>query len=118
MLKVIAIFSIAFVFLVLMPNSFAQEPTVKISTEKETYYYGDYFTFTIEISKIKSKDKKVNITLHDANNQEVKKLDLVLNEFGSTSGEFILPSNGLTGNYYITVTHFSYLRHSFGNLIK
>jgi hypothetical protein len=52
MLKVVAVFSIAFVFLILMPNSFAQEPTVKISTEKETYYYGDYFTFTIEISKI------------------------------------------------------------------
>ncbi|WP_299524318.1 alpha-2-macroglobulin [uncultured Lutibacter sp.] len=43
----------------------------------------------------------VEITLEDPNGQLVKKLDLKLNEYGSVSGEFILPNNGLTGEYTI-----------------
>ena len=43
----------------------------------------------------------VEITLFDVNDQVVKTLDLKLNEFGSVAGEFILPNNGLTGNFTI-----------------
>ncbi len=39
------------------------------------------------------------VTLRDANNQEIKVLNFTTNEYGSYSGEFILPSSGLTGNY-------------------
>jgi uncharacterized protein YfaS (alpha-2-macroglobulin family) len=39
--------------------------------------------------------------LYDVNNQEVKELTFKTNEFGSVSGEFILPNNGLTGEYHI-----------------
>ncbi|WP_435414702.1 MG2 domain-containing protein [Polaribacter aestuariivivens] len=49
------------------------------------------------------KDKFIAITLEDANGQKVKTLDLKLNEFGSAAGEFILPNNGLTGNFSIEV---------------
>ncbi|MCI2229801.1 MG2 domain-containing protein [Polaribacter sp. MSW13] len=49
------------------------------------------------------KDKFVKIVLEDVNGQEVEKLDLKLNEFGSVTGEFILPDNGLTGEYKIKV---------------
>ena len=52
MLKLFAIFSIMLISLTILPNSFAREPIVKISTDKEIYYYGDYLTFTIEVSKI------------------------------------------------------------------
>ncbi|NLP58798.1 alpha-2-macroglobulin [Lutibacter sp. B1] len=45
----------------------------------------------------------VEILLEDLNGQEVKQLDLKLNEFGSVSGEFILPSYGLTGEYTIYI---------------
>jgi len=45
----------------------------------------------------------VEITLEDPNGQLVKQLDLKLNEYGSVSGEFILPNNGLTGEYTINV---------------
>uniref|UniRef100_UPI003569BEEA MG2 domain-containing protein n=1 Tax=Lutibacter sp. TaxID=1925666 RepID=UPI003569BEEA len=45
----------------------------------------------------------VEITLEDPNGQLVKKLDLKLNEYGSVSGEFILPNSGLTGEYTINV---------------
>ena len=41
------------------------------------------------------------MTLYDANEQEIKELELITNEFGSVSGEFILPNNGLTGQYHI-----------------
>ncbi len=46
----------------------------------------------------------VNIVLKDVNYQEVAKQQFKTNEFGSFSGEFILPSNGLTGNFTMEVT--------------
>ena len=46
-------------------------------------------------------NEKIQISLYDVNNQEVSKLELVTNEFGSYNGVFILPNNGLTGQYYI-----------------
>ncbi len=49
------------------------------------------------------KNEFVKIVLKDVNNQEVKELNLKLNEFGSIAGEFILPNNGLTGNFSISV---------------
>lgn len=49
------------------------------------------------------KDEYVSVTLLDVNNQDVKELDLKLNEFGSVSGEFVIPNNGLTGKFAIEV---------------
>ena len=34
---------------------------------------------------------------------EFKEFDVVTNEFGSFSGEFTLPKNGLTGNFNIKI---------------
>ena len=48
-------------------------------------------------------NQNVTITLRDVNYQDVKTLELKTNEFGSFSGEFILPNTGLTGNYTIQV---------------
>lgn len=41
------------------------------------------------------------IIVLDANGNEFKEFDIVTNEFGSFSGEFVLPKNGLTGNFSI-----------------
>jgi len=49
------------------------------------------------------KNEYVEVTLRDVNNQAVKTLDLKLNEFGSVAGEFIIPNNGLTGEFSIEV---------------
>lgn len=49
-------------------------------------------------------NEKASAILYNANNEEVKKLELVTNDFGSVSGEFILPNNGLNGNYHITLS--------------
>ena len=44
-------------------------------------------------------NEKVYAKLYNTNNEEIKKLELTTNEFGSVSGEFILPNNGLNGAY-------------------
>ncbi len=46
-------------------------------------------------------NEAIEITLFDANDEEVSTLKLKTNEFGSVSGEFILPSTGLTGQFYL-----------------
>ena len=46
-------------------------------------------------------NQPVEITFFDANYQEVSSLDLVTNEFGTVSGEFIAPKTGLTGRMSI-----------------
>ena len=46
---------------------------------------------------------KVQVTLKDVNGQQLAKQELLTNEFGSFNGQFILPNNGLTGNYSLQV---------------
>ncbi|PNQ75480.1 alpha-2-macroglobulin [Hanstruepera neustonica] len=41
------------------------------------------------------------VTLYDVNGQQIDRLDLQTNAFGSVSGEFILPSSGLTGQFRV-----------------
>ncbi|MDJ0645715.1 MAG: carboxypeptidase-like regulatory domain-containing protein [Flavobacteriaceae bacterium] len=46
-------------------------------------------------------NKKITVALKDVNYQEIKKIELKTNEFGSFSAEFLLPGSGLTGNFHI-----------------
>ncbi|MFB9057256.1 alpha-2-macroglobulin [Mariniflexile ostreae] len=46
-------------------------------------------------------DQDVYVSLYNVNDEEVKTLKLKTNTFGSVAGEFILPSDGLTGDFYI-----------------
>lgn len=41
------------------------------------------------------------IIVKDANYQNLKEFEVTSNEFGSFSGEFVLPKNGVTGTFYI-----------------
>ncbi|AOW08229.1 alpha-2-macroglobulin family protein [Flavobacterium gilvum] len=47
---------------------------------------------------------KFKITLKDTNNKSIKTIEVTTNEFGSFSGEFVLPKTGLTGNFSIEAT--------------
>lgn len=47
---------------------------------------------------------KVTVILKDVNYQEVAKQELKTNDFGSFSGEFMLPLGGLTGNFSLSVS--------------
>ncbi len=50
-------------------------------------------------------NQNVTVKLTDANGQEVKTTAFTTNSFGSFAGEFILPSNGLTGNFYLSANN-------------
>jgi TonB-dependent SusC/RagA subfamily outer membrane receptor len=68
----------------------------------QTVYYKG-----IAIQKLRNKTSVVSkttfkIVIEDANGIEIKKFDATTNEFGSFSGEFVLPKTGLTGNFTIT----------------
>jgi TonB-dependent SusC/RagA subfamily outer membrane receptor len=70
----------------------------------QTVYYKG-----IAIKKQKNKTSIVANTtfkffVRDANRQTFKELQVVTNEFGSFSGEFTLPKNGLTGDFNIYAT--------------
>ncbi|MGY8909641.1 MAG: carboxypeptidase-like regulatory domain-containing protein, partial [Flavobacteriales bacterium] len=87
------------------------EITIKpfIFTDRSIYRPGQIVYFkTIVIKKQGDKSEVfknefVEVTLYDVNNQIVKTLDLKLNDFGSVAGEFIIPNNGLTGEFTIDV---------------
>ena len=44
-------------------------------------------------------DRQVKLTLRDANNQELKTINLRTNEFGTAHGQFVLPTGGLNGSF-------------------
>ncbi|PKQ43569.1 alpha-2-macroglobulin [Confluentibacter flavum] len=46
-------------------------------------------------------NEPVYATLYDVNDDEIGELEFKTNEFGSVSGEFILPNSGLNGEYHI-----------------
>lgn len=54
------------------------------------------------ISSVASGDL-ITVGLYDVNGQKVSEMDLETNEFGSFTGEFLLPSSGLTGQHYLEV---------------
>jgi hypothetical protein len=80
---------------------------VFIFTDRSIYRPGQavYFkAIAIKTKKGKSEvvaNEPVYATLYDVNDEEIKELEFKTNEFGSVSGEFILPNSGLNGQYYI-----------------
>ncbi|WP_298899748.1 MG2 domain-containing protein [uncultured Psychroserpens sp.] len=66
------------------------------------YFKGIVISNKNDKSEIVS-NKKVTATLYNTNNEEVSNLDLITNDYGSVSGEFVIPNSGLTGNYYLRV---------------
>lgn len=76
-------------------------------TDRSIYRPGQTVYFkgiSMETFKKKSTvkiNKAVLVELKDFNGQTINKLQLKTNEFGSFSGEFIIPNTGLTGNFSI-----------------
>ncbi|TYP97994.1 alpha-2-macroglobulin family protein [Tenacibaculum adriaticum] len=67
----------------------------------QTVYFKGISMKTFKEKSEIATNKTVTITLNDVNGQTVKELELKTNEFGSFSGEFILPNTGLTGLFNI-----------------
>lgn len=53
-------------------------------------------------------NQPAEVTLKNVNGEVIKELQLKTNEYGSISGEFILPNDGLTGIFRITMRAGSY----------
>ena len=64
------------------------------------YFKGIVMETENETSTILAKEK-IAATLYNVNGEIVKTFDLVTNDFGSISETFILPNDGLTGNFSI-----------------
>ncbi len=80
-----------------------------VFTDRSIYRPGQ--TVYFKVIAIKKQGKKteilpneyIEVILEDPNEQDVQELNIKLNEFGSASGEFVLPSSGLTGTYNILI---------------
>lgn len=81
-------------------------------TDRSIYRPGQIIHFkllVLDYLGLKSRvvaNKEMSITLRNANHQELTKLTLRTNAFGSTSGEFVIPTNGLFGTYYLYCDNF------------
>ncbi len=60
------------------------------------------FDATKNVEKVASK-VKLNVTLKDVNYEEISKISLTTNEFGSINGSFTLPQGKLNGRFSIEV---------------
>ncbi|SFZ89290.1 Alpha-2-macroglobulin family protein [Flaviramulus basaltis] len=78
-----------------------------IFTDRSIYRPGQ--TVYFKAIAIKNKNGKSEVvanesvyaTLYNVNGEDIKEFEFKTNEFGSVAGEFILPNNGLNGEYYI-----------------
>jgi uncharacterized protein YfaS (alpha-2-macroglobulin family) len=52
---------------------------------------------------LKDQKKEITVELHNANGEKVQSNKHFVNEYGSLSGSFNLPENGLTGNFRLQV---------------
>nr|WP_245232999.1 MG2 domain-containing protein [Maribacter forsetii] len=83
-------------------------------TDRSIYRPGQPVYFKgIAISQDKGVSKvlenaKIKVTLADVNGQELETLSLTTNDYGSISGEFILPNSGLTGQFSIRTSSTKY----------
>ncbi len=80
-----------------------------VFTDRSIYRPGQTLYFKgilVETYKKKSRlmtEESVFVTLYNVNDDEVAELELETNDYGSFSGEFVLPASGLTGEYYLEI---------------
>src|SRR5690606_2430216 len=85
--------------------------TAQIFIDRAIYRPGQTVYFKVIATAFNGKSKtenvvsksKLNITLNNANGDEVSKQQLTTNEFGSVNGSFVLPLGKLNGQFYIEV---------------
>ena len=79
-------------------------------TDRSLYRPGQTLYFKGIVTEIIAKKAKVLpnqnvvVTLFDANGENISKLDLTTNEFGTVAGEFIVPNGVLTGQFSLEMS--------------
>lgn len=92
-------------------NSRIKEPIISIFTDRSIYRPGQTVYFKAIALTGDSKilpDEELTVELYNTNGDLVEEKEIITNEYGSISGEFILPSTGLTGQYRIEIDNESY----------
>ena len=92
-------------------NKSENQESAQIFLDRKIYRPGQIVYFKViatgingETQKVKTLEKvPLNITLNDANGEELQTLKLTTNEFGSVNGSFTLPKNKLNGSFSIEV---------------
>ncbi len=90
-----------------IPDNEKPNAKVEFYLDRAIYRPGQIVYFKgIAFQKNKNKTSIIANTLYkiivsDVNYQNIKEFEVKTNEYGSFSGEFILPKTGLTGNYHI-----------------
>ncbi len=67
------------------------------------YFKGIVIKTDKETSEVLA-DENVSVNLYNVNGEDLNALNLMTNEFGSVSGEFILPNDGLNGDFRIEIS--------------
>ncbi len=94
-------------------NKSENQESAQIFLDRKIYRPGQIVYFKViatgingETQKVKTLEKvPLNITLNDANGEELQTLKLTTNEFGSVNGSFTLPKNKLNGSFNIEVNN-------------
>lgn len=73
----------------------------------QTVYFKGISYFANKNKQEVNKNVTYDIELFDANNQKVSSKKLKTNDFGSFAGEFVLPDNGLNGQFTIRSGNYS-----------
>ena len=87
---------------------------INVFTDRAIYRPGQtvYFkAIAYELGKNKQEvtaGKKIRFELINVNGESINEVNLTTNEFGSASGTFILPSDGLNGSYHILANKMPY----------
>ena len=92
------------------PTTQTIQPISFLFTDRSIYRPGQIIYFkgiVLQQDKDANKNKTIKgftttLQLKDANGQKINELTLISNAFGSYNGSFVLPTNGLTGNFNIT----------------
>lgn len=66
----------------------------------QTVYFKTIFIKNDGTKSTPFTNQYAQVELFSPNGELVKRIDLKLNEYGSAAGSFIIPDNGLTGEYY------------------
>ncbi|MFK8037409.1 MAG: alpha-2-macroglobulin [Crocinitomicaceae bacterium] len=92
-------------------NSSYDRVQIKLFTDRKLYRPGQTIYFKGIATEFNGKTNalktnfKTQVTFFDANHQEIKKVELVTNEFGSFEGKFLAPYGALTGRMSIQTLH-------------
>lgn len=83
--------------------------STNVFTDRSIYRPGQTVYFKVIMSLVDKgqtsliTNKSYKVELYNGNRQLVSDKTLITNEFGSISGEFILPQGGITGSFFIKV---------------